>query len=79
MSVMRQGMDLLLEISVPPVALPSAAGAGNGESDDEGVVLLLVAAAVYREMPKSHIPVGSGCSCQRLTMLLAASVGVRAQ
>ncbi|MDD9917330.1 MAG: hypothetical protein OXR03_29925 [Rhodospirillaceae bacterium] len=40
MSDMRQGMDLLLEISVPPVALPSAAGTGNGESDDEGVVLL---------------------------------------
>ena len=40
MSDMRQGTDLLLEISVPPVALPSAAGIGNGESDDEGVVLL---------------------------------------
>ena len=47
MSDMRQGMDLLLEISVPPVDIPESTDNDNdsdsdsdSDSDDEGVVLL---------------------------------------
>lgn len=40
MSDMRQGMDLLLEISIPPIELPDAAQSDDDNGEDDGVVLL---------------------------------------